>query len=233
MDDGTHGDPKGKEVKQEVKQGTVTSLDFAPLWTTTTPATVTVNAEIKMERPSAAIKRGAEAEAAAAAATIPSTTAVIEAAVIARRKERIRYNAERNRLNPKAVAAPKGGVFGTKGGMSSTAVFTVLTQVPAKENDPAIQAMCGDYAECGDNHGRKTYIRKTYTRVGNMTYIYYWDQRGGVDYCGRWFGQCVGAMSPLARCVSQSETPPDEGWKVPWDSASTMAGLLVIDWSDQ
>ena len=133
------------------------------------------------------------------------------------------------------MAAPKRGVVGTKGGISSPAVVTVLTQVPAKKNDLAILVaeMCGDYAECGENHGRQTYIRKKYTKVGDMTYIYYWDQRDGVDYCGWWFGPSVGAYTSLARCVSQAETPPDEGWKVPWDSASTTAGLLVIDWSDQ
>ena len=191
--------------------------------------------DMKMERPSAAYKRATEAEAAAAAETLPATTEVIEEATIARRRDRIRFNAARKQLNPKAVAAPKKRVLGTpetERCMSSTTVFTVRTDVVVKRNDPTIQAMCGDYAECGEHHDRKMYIRKTFTRDGHMTYIYYYDLRDGVDYCGWWFGPSD-IDNPLARCAMMSETPPSEGWKVPWDSASKIPGLIVIDWGDQ
>ena len=76
------------------------------------------------------------------------------------------------------------------------------------------------------------YIRKTLTRDGNMTCVYYYNLSDGVDYCGWYFG--TGDIdNPFARCAMMSETPPEESWKVPWDSAVKIRGLIVIDWGDQ
>merc|ERR1711920_229227 len=48
--------------------------------------------------------------------------------------------------------------------------------------------------------------------------IYYWDERDGPSYCGWWFGPKIGGDQVWAYNGNKaSNSPPQNGWHVPWD----------------
>eukprot|EP00439_Symbiodinium_sp_Y106_P048219 s20_g6.t1 len=47
--------------------------------------------------------------------------------------------------------------------------------------------------------------------------MYYWDNRDGPSFEGWWFGNKLGGTQVWSHNNSQSLTPPQTGWKIPWD----------------
>lgn len=47
--------------------------------------------------------------------------------------------------------------------------------------------------------------------------IYFWDDRDGPSFCGWWFGPKVGGDQVWAYCPDQSQSPPAQHWRVPYD----------------
>eukprot|EP00930_Biecheleria_cincta_P085247 TRINITY_DN74655_c0_g1_i1.p1 TRINITY_DN74655_c0_g1~~TRINITY_DN74655_c0_g1_i1.p1 ORF type:complete len:1124 (-),score=305.63 TRINITY_DN74655_c0_g1_i1:157-3528(-) len=84
----------------------------------------------------------------------------------------------------------------------------------------AAQAILGEYAEFGQNHGKFTYKRvagDTQKAFGDV-FIFYWDSRDGKDLNGWWFGDKVGAGQVWASCKEDSgvgAAPPEKGWRCP------------------
>merc|ERR1712151_333643 len=67
-------------------------------------------------------------------------------------------------------------------------------------------------------HGRRAYKRDTQVN-GLDVMVYYWDERDGPSFCGWWFGPKVGGDQVWAYHPAKVETPPTNGWKVPYDGA--------------
>lgn len=107
--------------------------------------------------------------------------------------------------------------------------FTVSTQ--SKSNDVGIMTLLGDYTEAGMNHGRK-YFKKMQKIKGHediSVFLYYWDQRDGVDFGGWWFGDQLGGSQVWARANFHGDKPPRLGWKIPWDAPKAEPGILLCD----
>merc|ERR1712187_285469 len=50
--------------------------------------------------------------------------------------------------------------------------------------------------------------------------VYFWDERDGPSFCGWWFGPKIGGDQVWAYHPDKaSQTPPKNGWKVPYDGA--------------
>eukprot|EP00913_Durusdinium_trenchii_P007022 g6605.t2 len=49
--------------------------------------------------------------------------------------------------------------------------------------------------------------------------LYYWDDRDGSDFSGWWFGPKVGGDQVWAYQPGKDKTPPETGWKVPYDGS--------------
>ncbi|CAE7577070.1 unnamed protein product [Symbiodinium pilosum] len=47
--------------------------------------------------------------------------------------------------------------------------------------------------------------------------LYFWDDRDGSDFAGWWFGPKVGGDQVWAYQPCEDQTPPESGWKVPYD----------------
>lgn len=94
-----------------------------------------------------------------------------------------------------------------------------------------IDTLVGDYAERGENHGKKCYekLQKIPGHEEMKVFLYYWDNRDGADFAGWWFGNEVGGSQVWARCISHAPQPPRAGWKIPWDSPRVEVGLLTIE----
>jgi len=107
--------------------------------------------------------------------------------------------------------------------------FTVTSQ--QKTDDIGIQTLVGDYADKGENHGKRFYqkIQKIPGHEDIKVFLYYWDTRDGADFSGWWFGDQVGGTQVWARCPASTPTPPRIGWKVPWDSPIAKPGVLFVD----
>lgn len=74
----------------------------------------------------------------------------------------------------------------------------------------------GDFKFAGENHARPYYKRdEKYNDLDVM--LYYWDDRDGSDFSGWWFGPKVGGDQVWAYHPGRDTTPPESGWKVPYD----------------
>merc|ERR1712087_269623 len=68
--------------------------------------------------------------------------------------------------------------------------------------------------------GSKPTYKKTEQAGGEDVLIYFWDNRDGDAFCGWWFGPKVGGDQVWAYHADKSaQTPPINGWKVPYDGA--------------
>lgn len=106
---------------------------------------------------------------------------------------------------------------------------TLRAYTKAEQDDIGVTVLLGDYIEKGFNHGRKFY-QKSGKIPGHEdvdVLLYYWDTRDGADISGWWFGDRVGGSRVWARADTDDQTPPHEGWRVPWDGPPTPDVLLV------
>eukprot|EP00929_Paragymnodinium_shiwhaense_P014394 TRINITY_DN1222_c0_g1_i1.p1 TRINITY_DN1222_c0_g1~~TRINITY_DN1222_c0_g1_i1.p1 ORF type:complete len:2051 (-),score=956.61 TRINITY_DN1222_c0_g1_i1:88-6240(-) len=125
---------------------------------------------------------------------------------------------------PSQKAAPGGGPSGIV-----KAALKVHSQQPKK--DVVVTTLCGDYAEQGENHGKKYYkkIQKIAGHENVSVFLYYWDNRDGADFSGWWFGDQLGGAQVWARASVHTPTPPKAGWRIPWDSKTIQPGALVVE----
>jgi len=82
----------------------------------------------------------------------------------------------------------------------------------ADHNDVFVRTLSGSYVASGTNHGRTVYRKSTLEDV----WLYYWD-RGPL--VGWWFGNTVGGTQVWSHCPERSVSPPETGWRVPWDGS--------------
>ena len=93
-----------------------------------------------------------------------------------------------------------------------------------------VECLAGPYLEIGENHLRRVYGRLPdpgSPHGGVSVCLYYWDRRDGESLTGWWFGDSPGGEHVWARCLSQSLTPPQLGWRVPWDGVEN-PGLFEL-----
>eukprot|EP00435_Cladocopium_sp_Y103_P021690 s3160_g5.t1 len=75
----------------------------------------------------------------------------------------------------------------------------------------------GDYNIAGSNHNKPAY-KKEQKVSGLDVMLYYWDERDGMAFSGWWFGPKIGGDQVWAyQPTRTTETPPQSGWKVPYD----------------
>lgn len=86
-------------------------------------------------------------------------------------------------------------------------------------NEPVVRTLVGEYVELSANHGRKVYEKIQANRgpAAVDILLYYWDDRDGATYEGWWFGDKVGGSQVWCHCRGGSLSPPEQGWRVPWD----------------
>jgi hypothetical protein len=69
----------------------------------------------------------------------------------------------------------------------------------------------GCYKEAGENHGIPMYKSTT---APTPAFLYYWDQRDGLQFQGWWIGPEVGSASYWAYNATVDWFPPHIGWSV-------------------
>jgi len=74
----------------------------------------------------------------------------------------------------------------------------------------------GSFRFAGENHGRP-YYQKDEKFNDLDVLLYFWDDRDGSDFSGWWFGPKVGGDQVWAYQPGEDPTPPETGWKVPYD----------------
>merc|ERR1712187_633405 len=57
--------------------------------------------------------------------------------------------------------------------------------------------------------------------------VYFWDERDGPNFCGWWFGPKIGGDQVWAYHPDKTQTPPRNGWKVPYDGAVDATMILT------
>jgi len=124
-------------------------------------------------------------------------------------------------------ARPDDGMSASRGSISSFVVYSSGGQFEFLT--PAAKAILGEYAEDGENHGRKVYRRKrTTSQVGlPEVVLFFWDARDGKDLAGWWFGDEVGGGQVWSRNAQMSVTPPMKGWRCPVDGPQQKHVLCV------
>jgi len=88
-------------------------------------------------------------------------------------------------------------------------------------DEVVIRTLVGTYKESGSNHGRKVF-HKTPEKPDPLfveVFLYYWDGRDGPAYEGWWFGNKLGGTQVWAHSKDSGLSPPQSGWKIPWDGA--------------
>lgn len=96
---------------------------------------------------------------------------------------------------------------------------TYVVSTQGKDSDEVVvRTLVGDYMETGTNHGRKVFKKVGDGRPEAIdVFMYYWDNRDGPSFEGWWFGNKLGGTQVWSHNNSQSLTPPQTGWKIPWD----------------
>ena len=93
------------------------------------------------------------------------------------------------------------------------------------------EALCGDYEESGENHGRPTYLkRRLPNSYEKQVHIYFWDApdaKDDSDENGWWFGETVGGEAVWARHTEETDEPPCTGWIVASEAHGSME--LVVE----
>jgi len=95
-----------------------------------------------------------------------------------------------------------------------------------------VRTLVGDYVEQGSNHGRKVYKKSSQGGEAVDVFLYYWDARDGPAFEGWWFGNKLGGTQVWSHCLDKSLTPPNAGWKIPWDG-SVRPTLVVQNKAEQ
>jgi len=103
-------------------------------------------------------------------------------------------------------------------------VFSKATE----PEEVVVRTLVGEYVEHGSNHGRK-FFKKTPVpgQEAVDVFMYYWDNRDGPAFEGWWFGNQLGGTQVWSHCAGNSMTPPQNGWKIPWDGA--VRPTLVVE----
>ena len=109
--------------------------------------------------------------------------------------------------------------------------LTVSSQ--SKRQDVGIRTLIGDYAERGENHGRK-YFQKLQAIPGHeeiKVFLYYWDQQDGPEFTGWWFGDQVGGSQVDDNCYKQTcsygSSPPSSHHSVPRSASLSLPLTLA------
>lgn len=97
-------------------------------------------------------------------------------------------------------------------------LYFVYAEGEDSENRVAMKTLAGEYAECGQNHGRKVFQKLQKVGPNNIdVLLYYWDGGAETEFTGWWFGNKLGGSQVWASCQSDSKSPPHIGWRIPWD----------------
>mmetsp|Transcript_24359 Transcript_24359/g.56133 ORF Transcript_24359/g.56133 Transcript_24359/m.56133 type:complete len:2250 (+) Transcript_24359:128-6877(+) len=126
-----------------------------------------------------------------------------------------------NKSSPSsAAAAAKAAQLPPTSTPFGTGSLTVACKNPKPEDAAVVRTLTGDYAEHGNNHGRKVY-RKPAGKGPDAVdvFLYYWNDSDGASFQGWWFGNEVGGSQVWSHCSADAQTPPKAGWKVPWDGS--------------
>jgi len=110
---------------------------------------------------------------------------------------------------------PQMGMQGMSGGPSASSTSGALSCTGCR-NPTVSNIIKGTFVPDGSNHGKSVY-RKDTGGSSTTVLIYYWDQRDGPNFSGWWFGPKVGGDQVWAYNAVNSQYPPPDGWKVPWD----------------
>jgi len=95
----------------------------------------------------------------------------------------------------------------------------VIVYSMAPKDEIGIETLVGEFHEKGVNHGRKFFQKKCKpTDTEGSVFLYFWDNRDGVDFSGWWFGDQVGGTQVWSRCEQATAMPPKTGWRIPWDA---------------
>lgn len=94
----------------------------------------------------------------------------------------------------------------------------------------AVHKLVGEYVESGTNHGKKCYKLQS---DDSTVWLYFWDQRDGWEFSGWWFGSRVGGAQVFARASEQGSTPPEKGWRIPFDASVKSDVTLTLKGSPE
>jgi hypothetical protein len=74
----------------------------------------------------------------------------------------------------------------------------------------------GRYELTGKHHGKVMYSKTDPKKVSVA--LYFWDDRDGNAFSGWWFSPYVGSTMVWAYAPSDGDTPPEDGWQLPFNS---------------
>eukprot|EP00927_Polykrikos_kofoidii_P084335 TRINITY_DN8855_c0_g2_i1.p1 TRINITY_DN8855_c0_g2~~TRINITY_DN8855_c0_g2_i1.p1 ORF type:complete len:1963 (+),score=523.65 TRINITY_DN8855_c0_g2_i1:91-5979(+) len=99
-------------------------------------------------------------------------------------------------------------------------------------DEVVIRTLLGEYVESTTNHDRKVFKRKEATDDNVDVFLYYWDNRDGPAFEGWWFGNQLGGTQVWSHNPSSAMSPPQSGWKIPWDGSvrPTLAVVPKAEW---
>jgi len=101
----------------------------------------------------------------------------------------------------------------------TTNPLTLVVYCTAEDDDGGLDALVGEYDQMGANHGKKYFKRRSTENVeeDSPVFLYFWDNRDGVEFSGWWFGDKVGGAQVWSRHQKADTLPPRTGWCIPWD----------------
>lgn len=112
--------------------------------------------------------------------------------------------------------ASQGGAGGAPPGLET---YVVTSKAP-DTGEVVVRTLIGEFTECGANHGRKVFKKLPDKGAEAVdVFLYYWDARDGPTFEGWWFGNKLGGTQVWSHNASAAMTPPQSGWKIPWDGA--------------
>ena len=86
--------------------------------------------------------------------------------------------------------------------------YTVTTS--ATTDEPTIWCLLGDFAHAGEHHGRPYFqkVSRAEQIESGQAFLYYWDDRDGVDFSGWYFGPALGGRLVWSRAAATTACPP-------------------------
>jgi len=107
----------------------------------------------------------------------------------------------------------------------------VMISTHASEAPWGTQRVLGEYEHQGHNHGRRAFRKRRPLGTGfdeEPVYLYYWDERDGMDSAGWWLGNRIGGAERFGWAALDSLMPPTRFWRVPCTEASARADLWLV-----